>query len=253
MSRTESTNPMPPMPRVLVGCPTHELKSDSLEHYVQGLDTLTYPYYDVLIEDNSPTPDYAQRLQEHAAHWEKKHPGRTFEVLHTQNTTRTARERIVHGRNLIRERVLNGGYDYFLSLEQDLVPPANILERLLAHQKEVVSATYFNRKIVQGQHRIEIMAGYYHDPEEKARGVFRDYGFNLILPSCVMKVDYTGLGCTLISRTALEHISFRVNPETPHYDDMLFCMDLEKRGKEVFLDSGSWCRHYFNDALQKTT
>ncbi len=239
-------------PRVLVGCPTHELKSDSFMPFFHGLSELTHDNFDVLIEDNSPTHNYAEKIRAAGKEWEKTHPGRRFEVIHTENSSESARERIVHGRNLIRERVLNGNYDYFLSLEQDLVPPQNVIEKLLAWNVNVVSAVYLNRKKAENGFRIEIMAGKYFNAEEKAKGVFRDVGFNDILPSRLMEVDYTGVGCMLISRKMLEKISFRVNTNTPHFDDMLFCMDAQHAGHKIFLDSHTWCKHYFNDAFLKT-
>lgn len=240
------------IPHVLVGCPTHELKSDSLEHFLRGLNSLTYENVDVMIEDNSPTPTYAEKIRAAGKEWEKNHSGKTFEVIHTPNPAESARERIVNGRNLIRERVLSGNYDYFLSLEQDLVPPRDVIETLLSRKKDVVSATYLNRKTIANGYRIEIMAGKYFNAEEKAKGVFRDVGFNDILPSQLMEVDYTGVGCVLIARNVLEKIAFRFNADTPHCDDMLFCMDAQRAGYQLFLDSHTWCKHYFNDAFAKT-
>ncbi|MBM3281950.1 MAG: hypothetical protein FJY86_01235 [Candidatus Diapherotrites archaeon] len=239
-------------PRILVGCPTHELKSDSIEPFLRGIEQLTYTNFDVLLEDNSPTPMYSQRIQEWGNHWMKNHPGQLFEIIHTEKPDDSARQRIVHGRNLLRQRVLSKKYDYFFSLEQDIIPPTDIIETLLSRNQKIVSATYLNRKNIPTGYRIEIMAGYYHNEGEKNKGVFRDYGFNLILPSRLMKVDYTGLGCMLIAREILEKISFRVETNTPHCDDMLFCMDAQKNGYEIYLDTHAWCLHLFNDAFKKT-
>lgn len=55
-----------------------------------------------------------------------------------------ARLRMVNSRNLLRQKVLDEGYDYFLNLDQDIIPPDDIVERLIKHKKDVVTGIYFN-------------------------------------------------------------------------------------------------------------
>ena len=51
------------MTRVLVGCPTYEGYKYCLKDYINGVKSLTYPDYDVLIADNSKGNDYAHEIK----------------------------------------------------------------------------------------------------------------------------------------------------------------------------------------------
>lgn len=238
--------------RVLIGCPTCYLKEDSLEKYVSGLKGLTCKNFDVFLEDNSPTPEYSQKIKRFAKKFEENNFNQTFRVHYSGETSTKARSRIVNGRNLIRKIVLNENYDYFFSLEQDIVPPTNAMERLLKTKKDAVSGVYLNRDTKQGVNSIRVMAGYYGNEEERKNKMVRHLELFQILPSRVFEVAYTGLGCFLVSRKALEQISFRYLEEKVACDDMYFSMDLQGNGIPIYLDSSVLCAHYFNDALKKT-
>ena len=79
MTDTKNDN----LPRILVGCPTAVAKADSLISYFRGLNDLTYPNIDIVIEDNSPTPEYAQHFLALGKEWEARHPGHTCRVIHS--------------------------------------------------------------------------------------------------------------------------------------------------------------------------
>ena len=118
-------------PRILIGCPTHELKADSLDAYFKGSNSLTYSNFDVIWEDNSPTPAYAKKLKAKAAEFETQHPGKKCTILYSGETSPFARTRLVNGRNQIRALFLQGNYSHFLSLEQDVIPPGILLNACL--------------------------------------------------------------------------------------------------------------------------
>lgn len=244
---------MNPLPRILIGCPTHILKSDSLEKYVGGLDSLTYDHFDVVIEDNSPTPEYSKKIETLAEAWEKKHPGRTFRVLHSGTTSDKARARLVHGRNRIRQFVLDEKYDYFLSLEQDVVPPVDVIERLLNRDMPIVSGVYLNKVTREGEKpALQVMAGIFYSQEEEKNKIVRSIGFMSLFPSRLIPVAYTGLGCILIRRDVLENVSFRYQENDRACDDIYFCSDAREKGYPIYLDSSVLCAHHFNDAFKKT-
>ncbi len=240
------------LPRVLVGCPTCDLKADSLEKYIQGLNTLTYPNLDVVIEDNSPSPDYSKKIKKGGKEWEKNHPGKTFRVIYSGQISPKARARLVHGRNKIREIALKENYDYFFSLEQDVIPPTPIIETLLSRKKEIISGVYLNKKTEKNQNKLVVMGGIYGNDYERQNKIVRSIGLMQLMPSRVMEVAYAGLGCMLISRNALEKAEFRYEEANLACDDVYFCMDLQKQNIPIFLDSSAWCGHHFNDAFKKT-
>ena len=52
-------------PRILVGCPTADVKDYCLEKYIKAVKSLTYPNYDVLIVDNSEDNNYLEKIKKH--------------------------------------------------------------------------------------------------------------------------------------------------------------------------------------------
>ncbi len=238
---------------ILIGTPTCELKADSLQKYFEGINQLTNDNVDVLMEDNSSTPHYAQKLEMMGKEWEKNHPHQTYRVIYSGNTSPKGRQRLVHGRNRIRDICLNEKYDYFFSLEQDIVPPVNGIETLLSRKKDFVSGGYLNKKSMgENKKELNVVAGIYGNETEKQNKIVRQMGFLQLFPSRLMKVAYTGLGCALISRNALETTAFRYEPDKDACDDIYFCMDLQERKIPIYLDSSVLCAHYFNNAFQKT-
>jgi len=243
-------------PRILVGCPTCDLKEDSLEHYLKGIDALTYPSIDVVIEDNSKTPAYSQRLMEYGIEWEKRHPGQTFRVIYSGYTSPYARERVVNGRNKIREIVLKENYDYFFSLEQDVVPPPAIIENLLNAKKNIVSGVYYTKKFTQTEKKYVFMAGIAAGPiqeTKEGRGFsVNPVGIDFLFPTRIAEVMYAGLGCMLIARETIEKTPFRYESKHPAWDDVFFCLDSRMKGYLTYLHTGMLATHHFNDAMQKT-
>ena len=91
-------------PRVLVGCPTADIKAYCLDEYAAGLKALTYPNKEFLLVDNSATPEYAKRIEK-------------LGIPVVRDTRlEDVKERITHSRNVLRDTVLKEGYDYFLSI-----------------------------------------------------------------------------------------------------------------------------------------
>lgn len=239
-------------PKIAIGCPTCYLKEDSLEKYVEGLNRYTYPNFDVIIEDNSPTSEYSEKIKVLGKKWEETHLGHSFRVIYSGQISTKARERLVNGRNKIREMVLEEGYDYFLSLEQDVVLPDNGIEQLLAHKKEIVSGTYFTyRETAPKQFALVVVAGKYASPSDAQNEIITMLNIFDLLPSRVMELPLVGLGCVLIHRAALEKVTFRYDPLQAACDDIYFCDDANKQGIKVYLDSSILCAHYFNDAMKK--
>ena len=213
------------LPKILVGCPTSNHKEYCIEEYAEAIKNLTYLNYDILLVDNSQTEEYSKKLQKLG-----------LEVKRDKYLER-ARERIVHSRNILREYALENNYDYFLSLEQDVIPPKDVLEQLLQHGKEVVTGVYFTKYTIQGKPVLKPLLW-------KAKGKTLEFveEEKIIQPQLII-VKASGLGCVLISREVLEKISFRLSEENTTYDDMTFCEDLHKQGISLYADTAIKCKH----------
>src|SRR3989344_6466165 len=128
--------------KILVGCPTADFKEYCLDAYIDGIKNLKFANFDLIVVDNSKTNKYFETLKKKI----------TKEIIPNANKIEIikdefkehARDRIVSSRNIIRQKVLDGKYDYFLSLEQDIVPSKDIIEKLLSPNKKIITAVYFN-------------------------------------------------------------------------------------------------------------
>ena len=207
--------------RILVGCPTSAHKKYCLKEYVAGIRDLTYKNFDVLIVDNSENDDYFNEIK-------KELP------CIKDEWSESARDRIVHSRNLLRKKVLDENYDYFLSLEQDVIPPKDIIERLLKHNKKIISALYFKTDpngtlspLLWIKDEVGTRKAYLEEVE----------GDRMI------KAEACGVGCILIHRDVLKDIKFRYDKNQEGFDDVFFCSDAIKRGFEIFCDTSIKCKH----------
>ncbi len=229
------------MTRVLVGCPTYEGYRYCLKEYAERVKALTYHDYDIVLADNSKGNDYAHEIKLH-----------DIEVIRERHL-QSIYERIVESRNLLRERMLKGKYDYFLSLEQDVIPPVDIIEKLIRHGKDVVSGIYYKlyNVNVRGKDGIvrqkkTLLPLIFMPSNDKDK-------MHVCYPKDVegeqfFKIRACGLGCVLIGKEVLEKVKFRYDPTKSTFDDFLFCTDVIEKGFEIYADTSVKCKHLF---LQK--
>lgn len=226
------------------------VKNDSIRAYMKGLESLTYPQFDVVMEDNSLTTSYAEKLQWLGEKFREKRPECGFNVIHSGHVSPRVRERIIHGRNILRDIALNEKYDYFFSLEQDIVCPPDTIEKLLAHHKEVVGGVYYNVVQLDGKARKTPVFMTYPDDESKKMGRAQWVGFADLFPSRLAEVACIGLGCVLISRSTMEKIVFRFIENDPAFDDMHFALDLQKNNIPCYADTSILCEHHYNEPFK---
>ena len=63
----------------------------------------------------------------------------------------SAHDKIVRSRNIIRQYFLDKNYDFFFSLEQDIIPPKDVIERMLAHKKDIVTGVVYTQYKFNGK------------------------------------------------------------------------------------------------------
>lgn len=211
-------------PRILIGIPTWEGMDYILERFVENLKKFTYPYYDILFVDNSRGDDYFLKLK-----------SKGFKVIKVP-WTKFSRKRLTDSRNIIREEFLKGDYDYLFSLEQDLLPPKDIIENLLKHHKYVIGAPY---KISQEKLAC-VFTGHFSNrhPITKEPVDWHSEVMSVVeWKGKVTKVHSCGLGCVLINRYTLEKIKkFRWIPGMLSHDDTFFYIECRQLKIPVYLD-----------------
>lgn len=233
------------LPKILVGCPTSDYKAYCFDEYIKALKSLTYPNIEFLIADNSEEPYYAKRFEEAG-----------FPVVRVP-FEKPAMKRVVAARNVIRQKVVEGDYKYYFSLEQDVIPPPDIIEKLLARKEWLVSGLYFSFYNVDGQRKKcplfflenDTMSGTAGTPVKPGNillGQNITLQFDIDEPTTFeppfFRVKAAGLGCMLIHRYVMENIPFRfVSDDTT--DDFAFCEDAFRKGFDVYVDSDLRCDH----------
>ncbi|MBR9702932.1 hypothetical protein GOV10_02770 [Candidatus Woesearchaeota archaeon] len=205
--------------KVLVGTPTTSDKSYALARYLYVLKNLTYDC-DVLLIDNSEDPEYSALIEQYG-----------ISVLRTPHMDNPY-EQLILARNTLRKRAIEGGYDYLLSLESDVIPSLDIVEKLLRHKKDYVTAYMDNyillpnkiKKMPVIRREFSDTPGRYYDLTEEERQ-----------EGDLIEIGRAHLGCTLISTEALKKVEFR--HDEWQYDDYLLCDDLRAAGYKLFCDT----------------
>jgi len=214
-------------PKILLSCPIYDGKEYITERYLKRIKELTYDNYDILLVDTSKTTDFAKKLKE---------KGFNVIKLKYEENSKIA---LCNARNYIREYVLNNNYDYFFSLEQDLIPPKDIIEQLLSHNKEVVGGWYYicqfpNTRPCLSREWTMIDMKFTPKPP-----IMEELG-----QTELMKVFLGSFGCCLIRRDVLEKISFKILLTFPHHDDTWFYFDCDKNKIGVYIDTNLLIPHF---------
>lgn len=218
--------------KILVGCPTCDIYEYCLDAYLNAAKNLSHDNYDILLVDNSKTEDYMNKLKKLGINVIK------------DSYKEDARDRIVSSRNILRQYALDNGYDYLLSLEQDVIPPRDIIEKLLSYNKEIMSAVYFNYiKWNEEDMLVPLLL------ISKDTGYFkaRYMQINELKPRRLVQVKACGLGCVLIHRDVLEKINFRYEKDKKGFDDVWFGVDTQKAEFKIFTDTGIICKHLIDN------
>lgn len=219
-------------PKVLVCAPQHQSKMYCFDEWSSRVKSLTYPNYEVMLFDNSPDQSNVQymRSQGIGAEWVPPHKdGLYFTMADSHNAGRLY--------------ALENGFDFILHLETDIIPPLDVIERLLLHRKKVCAGTY---DIFYGSKRkAMIQTG---EPFDRTIHHFRNVEFleemePLFFDGSCKQVFHAGLGCVLIRKDVLAAIEFRAVKGTDYHPDTYFADDCFQRKIPIFVDTTIQCDH----------
>lgn len=132
-------------------------------------------------------------------------------------------------RNTLAESALERKADYLLWLDSDMHFPANTVEKLLKHNKEICAATYSTR--IKPQRSVAFLDKNNLDKRLKTKNGLH-------------KVFAVGMGCMLVSRIVFENIpkpwfQYVWNEDTQDLsgEDIYFCNQANDTGFEIFVDA----------------
>jgi GT2 family glycosyltransferase len=233
--------------KVLVGSPVSDLYAYCFDEFLESRKSLTYKNHDLFFIDNSKTVEFSKKIKHNSL------PVSRIDFIEN------ARERMVESRNLLRKKVLAENYDYFLNLDQDIIPPTDIIERMLKHKKKIITGVYFvyNSQYSNEQSNYPIPTIWVSD-EDTSNGVMDGASVRLMHPketeeAKVVKIVSCGSGCLFIHRSVLEKIKFRYDPFFPYFDDNWFCRDAFYNNFDIFVDTSLKCKHLIKDKPWKWT
>jgi hypothetical protein len=143
-------------------------------------------------------------------------------------------------RNLIADWVVKG-FDYLFSVDSDIAFAPDTLQKLLAHDKDLVSGLYIQRK--PGQHILEL-----YEPNEQ--GGVSNIPYDKIKGRGLVKIAGCGFGCVLVKTQVLRTIGypqFKYHSAIDHKntisEDVYFCRRAKETGFELWADTSILCRH----------
>ncbi|MBI4154891.1 glycosyltransferase family 2 protein [Candidatus Woesearchaeota archaeon] len=220
--------------KILIGCPTSEHKAYCLNEYLEGLKNLTYKNADFIIVDNSKTDEYLNKIKNLIKDF------KNLRLIKDSEWFEGAKDRIVHSRNLIRNIALKENYDYFLSLEQDVIPPKDVVERLLKYKKDLISGVVFCDLIINGQLTYKPMLWITAGKDFNRKELMRYLEPYEVEDEKLLELRSTSLSCLLISKKVLNKIKFRY---TTGFDDVELCNDAIKEGFKIYVDTSIKCKH----------
>jgi FkbM family methyltransferase len=143
-------------------------------------------------------------------------------------------------RNLIADWVVKG-YDYLFSVDSDIAFAPDTLVKLLAHDKDVVSGLYIQRK--PGQHILEVY-------EHNNQGGVTNIPYGKIKGRGLVEIAGCGFGCTLVKAEVMKDIGYpqfkyhsALNHANTISEDVDFCRKALAKGYKIWADTTIQCSH----------
>lgn len=155
-------------------------------------------------------------------------------------------------RNCIAQNAIDGGYDYVLMVDSDVVLPSDALRNLLDPQTDIVLGQYRERRRINNtEKKCTCLNRFGKDRnfnDEDAISVeefnsMREQGLNRI------EIHGGGCGCILISTNALKQMekpwfNFITYPDGSCLsEDLYFCLEAQRFGFKVYADTRVQCGH----------
>ncbi len=240
------------LPKILVFTPTYAGKDYCFERFIENTKRFTYTNYKHIIIDNSADDKYYQTLK-------KRLQGSPIEVYYVGRGG-CSREAISRAQNFARKMAIDENYDYMFSLESDVFPDFNIMERLLIHHKKIVTGVYLigteDKKMqvpcaTVFEYRPEIamygsrLIGVKENPETKKKYMDKKEVMDFLEPA-LREVAAGSLGVCLFSREVFLKIPFMFEPKMAGHSDIFWFNECFRNGFNVFMDTGAYCEHEYS-------
>jgi len=223
-------------PSVLLACPTSDHKKYCQDDWLENVKKINYPNLQILIVDNSKSEDNAKYIRSKGIEciWDKQ-----------SNPKQDIRYTILSSTKKIESEVKKRKVDYWFSYESDIFAMPDVIQRLLEHNRRVISFPYFVW-IDNEQYLL-------HFGFENVNGIYISH-----MPSFEESISWidgtvkqsyqTGLGCHLIHKSVFDylHIRYNANEFKIGFPDSFFHFDCLNKGIPVFVDTSDIVHHINN-------
>jgi cellulose synthase/poly-beta-1,6-N-acetylglucosamine synthase-like glycosyltransferase len=215
--------------RVLIGTPHSDTKNYCIEDYIARVKSLSYPFYDVLVVDNSQSRKNYKLLLRAG-----------IKAIHVKPKKHSIQTILAKSHEEIRKYALAHKYDYLLHLESDVIPPRDVIERLMIHNHPIVSAMY----MINFGSDSHLMSQKIENFGEIRETINMKDGADLMMVDGKLKLTFAcGLGCVLIHRETLKKFVFRSESGANLAPDSLFALDTDALGIPKYIDTSVLCEH----------
>lgn len=148
-------------------------------------------------------------------------------------------------RNSIVDLAIENNCTHIMFLDTDMTFPANTIEKLINHDKDIVGGLYFER---------------YHPykPAVFWKDTDGDYALKDIPQNKLVECDAIGTGCLLIKTSVFEklekpYFEYRLgkygtfNDNKFFSEDIVFCETCKSKGMTIYCDTSIKCGHLLTD------
>ena len=239
-------------PKVLIGTVTYEGKDYIQEEHEQAIQNIKYPNTSRLVVDNSRGTSYVETLRRRGVN------------AVTVERGESSHEAIKNGYQRLWNHVLDNDFDYLLTVESDLIPQRDVIDRLLMHDRPIVGSWYFLGKKDQNAALQPCIMVDKKDEEtghigSKMLGAIENEDGTKNLDVGVIQQWYNsglrrchgcGFGCTLIHRSIIEAIPELDYVKTDTHEkhtDSWFYYQLRNNDISVFVDTDRVVEHHPSD------
>lgn len=245
-------------PKILVAGPTYDGMKYCHDKFIDRLKNLSYDNYDILLVDNSKDKNFFKELRKESG----------FDTIHLSLGDIPKMKKLVRSRNKILSYAIENNYDYVLMMDVDVIPPADIIQRLLSHDKDVVSGIYYNVFMVDRKKKIcpvawkcfsdkeleeirtQVSSKHIASKENLRRHLTPDEANSgelqeVIIPSC---------GCMLLSRKAFGRLKYGLLDVPEGFtttDDIYFCKKAREIGFKLYCDPSLQCEHLVSGKFER--
>lgn len=246
--------------KILIAAPTYDGMRYCHDDFFAALSKLK-DKGDFLIVDNSDQEEYFEVLR--GIDWIKA-------VRDKDNAGKKGRFKVISSRNKILDYALHAEYDYVLMLDSDVIVPEDIVEELLACDKDIVSGVYYNYFNVKGKTKYLPVCWKYFTQEEFDK-IKERYGLPEIVKTRkdlrrhmteqevasgrLQEVFLPSAGCMLMSRKVFERTRYgelkKEGVKTESGDDIYFVLEAEKNDFKCYCNPSVRCDHLVLDKYEK--